>query len=73
MDTLSFSLADFIKQYLPLLIPVILIQITLLVVALVDAIRRPKTNGPKWVWILVIVLVNFIGPIVYFIAGRKEE
>jgi hypothetical protein len=62
-----------IKQYLPLLIPVVLIELGLLVTALVDLIRRPQTRGPKWVWVLVIVLINFIGPIIYFVVGRKEE
>jgi hypothetical protein len=64
---------EIIKQYLPLLIPVILIELVLMVTALVDLIRRSQTHGPKWIWALVIVLVNFIGPIIYFIAGRKEE
>jgi hypothetical protein len=62
-----------IQQYLPLLVPVILIQLGLMIVALVDLIRRAQTRGPKWVWALVIVLVNYIGPIIYFVAGRKEE
>ena len=48
-------------------------ELGLLITALVDAIRRPKTNGPKWMWILIIILINLIGPIVYFIVGRKEE
>ena len=61
------------RQYLPLIIPVVLIELVLLITALVDLIRREKTNGPKWAWALVIVLVNFIGPIIYFIAGRKDE
>ena len=64
---------EIIKQYLPLLIPVILIELALLISALVDLIRREKTRGPKWAWVLVIVLLNFIGPIIYFVAGRKEE
>jgi uncharacterized membrane protein YhaH (DUF805 family) len=64
---------EIIKQYLPLLIPVILIQLALMITALVDLIRRAQTRGPKWVWALVILLVNFIGPIIYFVAGRKEE
>jgi len=64
---------ELIKQYLPLLIPVILIQLALMITALVDLIRRAQTRGPKWVWALVILLVNFIGPIIYFVAGRKEE
>jgi hypothetical protein len=61
------------RQYLPLLAPVILIQLILMVAALVDLIRRERTRGPKWAWALVIVLVNLIGPIVYFVFGRKDE
>ncbi len=64
---------EVIKQYLPLLIPVVLIELGLMIAALVDLIRRTQTRGPKWAWVLVIVLINFIGPIVYFVAGRKEE
>jgi hypothetical protein len=64
---------EIIKQYLPLLIPVVLIELGLMVTALVDLIRRPQARGPKWAWALVIVLINFIGPIIYFIVGRKEE
>jgi drug/metabolite transporter (DMT)-like permease len=64
---------EIIKQYLPLLIPVVLIELALLITALIDLIRREKTRGPKWAWVLVIVLINFIGPIIYFVAGRKEE
>jgi hypothetical protein len=62
-----------LKQYIPLLIPVILIQLGLMIAALVDLIRRQQTRGPKWVWALVILFVNFIGPIIYFVVGRKEE
>jgi hypothetical protein len=64
---------EIIKQYLPLLIPVVLIELALMITALVDLVRRAQTRGPKWIWALVIVLVNFIGPIIYFVAGRKEE
>jgi hypothetical protein len=52
---------------------VFIIQLTLIVVALIDLVRREHTRGPKWLWAIIICLVNFIGPIVYFIVGRKEE
>lgn len=61
-----------IRQFLPLLIPVIILQYILLIVALIDVIKRERTKGPKWVWILVIVLVNIFGPIIYFLVGREE-
>jgi hypothetical protein len=38
----------------------------------VDLIRREVTRGPKWVWALVIVFINIIGPVVYLAAGREE-
>jgi hypothetical protein len=63
---------DKIKELIPLLIPIVILQFGLMVAALIDVIKREKTKGPKWVWIVVIVLVNLFGPIIYFIAGRDE-
>jgi hypothetical protein len=62
-----------IQQYIPFLVPVVIIELILLVAGLVDLIRREHTRGPKWVWAIVIVFVNMIGPIIYFVFGRKEE
>jgi len=62
-----------LQQYIPYLIPVLIIQLVLMISALVDLIRREHTRGPKWVWVLVILFVNYIGPIIYFVAGRQEE
>ena len=64
---------DQIQQYLPFLIPVLIIQLVLMISALADLIRRPSVKGPKWVWALVIICINLIGPIIYFVAGRQEE
>lgn len=63
---------DQLKELLPFLIPLLIIQYALVIAALVDLVRREKTNGPKWMWALVIILVNFIGPIIYFFVGRDE-
>ncbi|SDN99822.1 Phospholipase_D-nuclease N-terminal [Tenuibacillus multivorans] len=54
-----------------LLLPVLILQLILLVIAIIDLIRIEKANGPKWVWALVIIFINIIGPIVYFIFGRR--
>ncbi len=66
------NLSD-LRQYLLFLAPLVVIQLALMLAALVDLLRRPHVRGPKWAWALVIVLVNFIGPIVYFVAGRQDE
>jgi len=59
-------------ELLPYIIPLVLLQLTLMIVALVDLTRRERTRGPKWVWILVIVFGELIGPIIYFIFGRQD-
>ena len=49
------------------------IQLVLAITAWRDlAKRKPKkVNGPKGVWAAVIG-INFVGPISYFIFGRKD-
>ena len=62
-----------IKEMLPFLIPLIIIEIVLLVIALVDLVKRERVKGGnKLVWVLVIVLISIIGPIIYLILGREE-
>jgi hypothetical protein len=59
---------------LPFLIPLFILELALLVVAILDVARREHVRGnSKVLWILVIVLVNIIGPIVYLLFGRKEN
>lgn len=53
--------------------PILAIQLVLIVVALRDLIGRRETNGPKWLWALVIVIFGILGPVAYFVAGRKED
>ena len=55
-----------------LLAPLIIIQFILIIVALVDLFKGKETLGPKWLWLLIIVLITTIGPILYFIIGRKR-
>ncbi|WP_385943766.1 PLD nuclease N-terminal domain-containing protein [Thalassorhabdus alkalitolerans] len=55
-----------------LLAPIVVIQLLLMITALADCLKRDKTNGPKWMWILIIIFVNILGPILYFVIGRKD-
>jgi hypothetical protein len=62
-----------LTRLIPLLIPLVVIQLGLMIVALWDLMKREQTRGPRWLWVLVIVLVNLIGPIVYLVVGRQDE
>jgi len=58
-------------QLIQLLVPVIILQFILVVTALVSLKNTEYTNGPKWLWVLIILFVNLIGPIVFFIFGKR--
>ncbi|WP_453993060.1 PLDc N-terminal domain-containing protein [Bacillus nitroreducens] len=52
--------------------PIVVIQLILLVTALIDLVRSEETNGPKLVWLFIIVLISILGPVLYFVIGRKR-
>ena len=61
-----------ISDILPYLIPLLVLELVLLVVALVDLLNRQNVRGDKMLWVVLIVFVGIIGPIVYFIFGRRK-
>lgn len=62
-----------LMEYLPFLIPLIIIQFTLQIVALIHLLKHTNYRfGNKIIWILVVVFGQIIGPIVYFALGREE-
>jgi len=56
------------------LLPILVIQLGLLVVALYDLTRptRRVKGDSKVVWALIIIFLNIIGPILYFLVGRED-
>jgi hypothetical protein len=52
--------------------PLVLIQLVLMIAGLVDWSKRERTRGPKWVWLVVILVFSIIGPVAYFLIGREE-
>jgi len=57
------------------LLPIIVVQVALQIAALVNLIKRDISQirwNNKLVWVLIILLGEIIGPIVYFVFGRIE-
>jgi hypothetical protein len=62
-------------EILPFLIPLVILQLVLLVVGLYDLTRpeRRVKGDSKVVWALIIIFVNLLGPLLYFLVGREES
>jgi hypothetical protein len=40
---------------------------------LIDAIQNPRLDGTeKIVWVLVIIFVNWLGALIYYLVGRRR-
>ncbi len=63
-----------IKEILPFLIPLVVIQLGLMGFALYDLVKRQRVKGGnKLLWGIGIVIFSFIGPIIYLLVGREED
>ncbi|MCI2170746.1 PLDc N-terminal domain-containing protein [Schleiferilactobacillus perolens] len=63
-----------LMKYLPIFIPLIILELALMVTALVHVLRHPHYRfGNKVMWIIIVVFIQIIGPIVYFVFGRGED
>ena len=70
-DTMNLEM---ILEYIPVLLPIIIIEWILAITALVHVVRHPHYRfGNKVVWILIVLFIQIIGPVVYFAFGRGEE
>ena len=70
---IAVSPLEKVLQFLPYLIPILILQLILMIIALVDLSRREKVRFlPKWVWAIIIIVGELLGPIIYLILGREE-
>lgn len=62
-----------IMAFLPIILPVIAVGVLLVSIALIDLYRHRNTRKNVLVWALIILFVNILGPILYFVIGRKDS
>jgi hypothetical protein len=62
-------------QIVAIVLPLLLIQVALLVIALRDLLRpeRRVRGSNKLIWAIVICFGELIGPLLYFAVGRLPE
>ncbi len=65
---------DTLIKYLPILLPIIILELSLAIFSFIHVLRHPHYKfGNKIVWCIIVLFVQFIGPVVYFIFGRGED
>ena len=64
-----------IKEMLPFLIPLVVVEIALLGYTLYHILtHKTYKRGSRGLWIAVALIgMNFIGPILYFLLGKEDS
>jgi len=44
-----------------------------MIIGLISLVKTEQTNGPKALWAILIIAVGYIGPILFFIIGRRQD
>ena len=65
---------DIIREYLPILIPISILEIALMMYSLSRVLKHDRYKfGSRTMWILIVVFIQIIGPILYLTIGREDE
>lgn len=71
---LEVKILNTLFEILPLLVPVLLIDIALAVAAVRHILRHPHYRfGNKTMWLVIVVVLLLFGPIIYFVFGKGEN
>ncbi|WP_066190082.1 PLDc N-terminal domain-containing protein [Gracilibacillus timonensis] len=65
-----------VRELIQILAPFVIIQFILMVIALVAWFKARQNNtlkGNEWAWFFAIILLNTLGPILFFIFGRRQD
>ena len=63
-----------IMEFLPFLIPLVIVQFALLGYTLYHILtHKTYKRGSRVLWLIVVlVLMNYVGPILYFVLGKED-
>jgi len=65
---------DKLLEYLPFLIPLALIQLSLMAAALVHILKHENYRvGSRVLWIILSIGLNIVGAVLYFTIGKSDE
>jgi len=67
-------MTDQLRALLPLIIPLGIIELGLMLVAVIHiATHRTYRFGNMALWLVLAILISWVGPILYFVLGRGEK
>ncbi len=64
---------DFIREYFLVILPLVILEFSLKGFCLWKLFKEGPANLSKGLWTLIILVVNFFGPILFLTLGRRRD
>lgn len=64
-----------IMEYLPFLLPLVIVEFALLGYTLYHILtHRHYKRGSRTLWLIIVIVgMNFVGPVLYFLLGKEDS
>jgi len=60
---------ELMVRLLPVLIPLTVVSLVLMVTSIVSIVKKPNPWGERIIWLLIVIMLDIIGPVLYFAIG----
>lgn len=69
------EMMDKLTEFLPFLIPLVIVEFALLGFTLYHILtHKSYKRGTRTLWLVIVIVgMNFVGPILYFLLGREDN
>lgn len=62
-----------ILQNIMILLPILILQLGLMIFCIVKILRDGVENLSKPAWMVIVILCNLLGAVLFLIVGRKRD
>ncbi len=62
-----------IYENLMYLLPLLVLQLSLMIFCIVKIVKEGVGNLTKTAWIIIVIVINLFGSVLYLLVGRKKD
>ena len=60
------------KEMILMILPLVALQLGLAVYCVVKICKEGVRNLSKWLWLVICIIPNLLGPVLFLMLGRKK-
>lgn len=65
---------DFLNENMPIFLPLIILELILMLTAVRHVLTHKNYRfGNRALWLVVVIVIQIIGPVMYFVFGKADD